>query len=123
MGEKEEERKRKERGREEERNREEKKRKERRKGRGGWGKGVYPLPPSMMMEENLAEDLSEYVTARKSEMLFQRGKPGRKLGKLHSLNIDDVPMIIHTSRHFLKKHALRNLSDLLHVMLSVEQQN
>lgn len=72
---------------------------------------------------DLAEDLSEYVTARKREMLFRRGKPGRKLGKLHSLNIDDVPMIIRTSCHFLKKRALRNLSDLLHVTLSAEQQN
>lgn len=99
--------------------------KEKGEGRLGEGRGslVYPLPPSVMTEENLAEDLSEYVTARQREMLFRRGKPGRKLGKLHSLNIDDVPMIIRTSCHFLKKHALRNLSDLLHVTLSAEQQN
>lgn len=119
-GGKEEERER-ERGREKYGEGEEEGGKEKGERRLGEGRGslVYPLPSSVMMEENLAEDLSEYVTARKSEMLFRRGKPGRKLGKLHSLNIDDV----HTSCHFLKKHALRNLSDLLHVTLSAEQQN
>ena len=118
--EEEEERKKKHEGRQEERNRENAKRE--RKGEKGEevrqqeGRFRLFLHPSEMMEERLEEDLSECVTARKREMLLKRGRPARKLGKLSSLIIDDVPMIIHTSCHLLKKHTLRNLRGLLHVI-------
>ena len=113
-------RKKKHEGRQEERNRENAKRE--RKGEKGEevrqqeGRFRLFLHPSEMMEERLEEDLSECVTARKREMLLKRGRPARKLGKLSSLIIDDVPMIIHTSCHLLKKHTLRNLRGLLHVI-------
>ena len=68
------------------------------------------------MEEKLEEDLSECVTARKREMLLKRERPARKLGRLSSLIIDEVPMTGHTSCHLLKKHTLRNLRDLLGVI-------
>jgi len=118
--EEEEERKKKHEGRQEERNRENAKRE--RKGEKGEevrqqeGRFRLFLHPSEMMEERLEEDLSECVTARKREMLLKRGRPARKLGKLSSLIIDDVPMIVHTSCHLLKKHTLRNLRGLLHVI-------
>ena len=118
--EEEEERKKKRDGRQEERNRENEKRE--RKGERGEearqqeGRFRLFLHPSEMMEERLEEDLSECVTARKREMLLKRGRPARKLGKLSSRIIDDVPMTVHTSCHLLKKHTLRNLRALLCVI-------
>lgn len=92
-------RKKKHEGRQEERNKEkEEKRKERTKRRGGGqqeGRFSLSLHPSEMMEEKLEEDLSECVTARKREMLLKRERPARKLGRLSSLIIDEVPMTAH----------------------------